>query len=483
MPEPSPEFLRRIRRTAAVLAVMVLIAALVKSIDWQNSIRRVWGLPDLDPISPFTAAFLALAVFACLILIGRLFAMTTRTAYRRLGRYVPPRIAALGALLAAGIAFFSVASGVLFDGGLRLADSAARKADAFIAPDQPPPSQSDRTGSAASLIGWTDLGRWGRRFVTSGPTDTEIAAFWEDAAKRPLRVYVGLTAAGTPRQRAELAFQELKRVGGFDRKILVIAVPTGSGWLDPAAHDPLEVMHKGDIATVAVQYSYLPSWISLLTDPTYGIEESQALFDLVYRHWTTLPKESRPKLYLHGLSLGAFLSQSTVPLLDVLGDPFDGAMWAGSPFVSEFWGFVIARRQADSPAWRPRFGNGSLIRTTNQQNVLGEAAADWGPIRLVFLQYASDPIVFFDSSLAFRQPDWLRDERGPDVSPLMRWIPVVTLLQVGLDMGVSLGTPGFGHDYISPHYIPAWVALTDPEGWTPELESKLVAAYAIQKPR
>jgi uncharacterized membrane protein len=163
-----------------------------------------------------------------------------------------------------------------------------------------------------------------------------------------------------------------------------------------------------------------------------------------------------------------------VPLLDVWGDPFAGAMWAGSPFLSEFWRFVVARRQPDSPAWRPRFGNGSLIRAVNQAGPAPEdSGAAWSPTRLMFLQYASDPIVFFDTSLAFDRPDWLVGERGPDVTPAMRWIPIVTMLQVGFDMAMALGVPGYGHDYIAEHYIPAWAETTDPEGWSPAREASL----------
>ena len=37
---------------------------------------------------------------------------------------------------------------------------------------------------------------------------------------------------------------------------------------------------------------------------------------------------------------------------------------------------------------------------------------------------------------------------GPDVSPELRWYPVVTFLQLGLDMAVGLAVPrGHGHDY------------------------------------
>jgi uncharacterized membrane protein len=199
--------------------------------------------------------------------------------------------------------------------------------------------------------------------------------------------------------------------------------------------------------------------------------------------WTSLPREHRPKLYLHGLSLGAFLSQETVPLLDVLGDPFDGAMWTGSPFLSSFWQMVVARRRPGSPAWRPLFGNGSLIRTGNQNATFERFDAPWGPMRLVFLQYGSDPIVFFDWSLAWRRPVWLADERAPDVSPEMRWLPIVTLLQVVVDMAVALGNLGYGHDYIARDYVHAWAATLDADGFTPEREARLVEHLDALVPR
>jgi uncharacterized membrane protein len=332
-------------------------------------------------------------------------------------------------------------------------------------------------------VAWEDLGRWGRGYVASAPTAGEIGAFWDAPAREPIRVYVGLTAAGDAAERARLAFEDLRRLGGFEREVLVVAIPTGSGWLDPGGVDTLEYIARGDVATVAVQYSYLSSPVSVIVDPTHGIEEARALFDLVYRHWTSLPPDGRPRLYLHGLSLGAFLSQETVPLLDVLGDPFHGAVWTGSPFLSDFWLMVQARRDPASPAWRPRFGNGSLIRTADQWGGLERFDAEWGPMRLVFLQYGSDPIVFFDYALAWRRPDWLAGGRAPDLSPEMRWIPVVTMLQVAMDMAVALGTPGYGHDYAAVHYIPAWAEALDPEGWTPAREARLTEHFSAPVPR
>ena len=67
-------------------------------------------------------------------------------------------------------------------------------------------------------------------------------------------------------------------------------------------------------------------------------------------------------------------------------------------------------------------------------------------MRLVFLQYASDPITFFEVTSAFRPPDWMTGERAPDVSENFRWYPLITMLQLAVDMPVSTEVPkGFGH--------------------------------------
>lgn len=478
LPTPGDPRRRSLRIMFGVAALLVLAMSVWRAADWQNSIRERWDMPPLDTIAPLTVGLVAIAVFFALVLLGRFFGWLVRRAARWLYRYVPRKIANAAAFAFAVTIFSLLFNGMLFQGVLRVVDLASRAADALIEPDIAPPENADMPGSPASLIAWEDMGRLGREFVGSAPTAEEISTFWGTEAREPLRIYAGLNTAGSPEERARLAFDALLRTGGFEREVLVIAVPTGSGWLDAGSHDSLDFMHRGDVATVAVQYSYVASWISLLVDPRQGIREAQALFDLVYGHWATLPADSRPRLYLHGLSLGAFLSQSTVPLLDVLGDPFDGALWAGSPFLSEFWRFLVVRRDPESPAWRPRFGNDTLIRSMNQDGfAIEDAVADWGPTRLVFLQYASDPIVFFDSSLAFNRPDWLSGERGPDVSPDMRWIPVVTMLQVGLDMAVSLGMSGYGHDYVAEHYIPAWAEVTEPQGWSQARQAALQAVF------
>ena len=326
------------------------------------------------------------------------------------------------------------------------------------------------------------MGRWGRDYIHRAPRKEEIAEFVGERAKDPVRVYVGLRAAPTPEERADLALRELIRLGGFERSAIVVMVPVGTGWMDPGGQDTVEFILGGDLATVAVQYSYLKAALSVLADSEVGFAQARALFNTIYAHWSKLPKDSRPKLYVHGLSQGAQISQNTLPLLDVLAEPIDGALWAGSPFFSRIWTHVRDGREADSPIWQPRYGNGSLVRVANQKTGLEQYDAPWGPIRIVFLNYGSDPIVFFSYDMAYQRPDWLKQPRAFDVSPDLRWYPIVTMLQVGLDTTISLKSPGFGHYYVAEDYIDAWVELLDPPDWTPERSAQLKQIFERRGP-
>ncbi len=475
----------RLRRNAtwiaAALAAGIVLVSLGRVAEWQNSIRVLMDMPPVDTGHPTKVGLIAVAVAVVLILIGKLFLHVETVVSTRLDRHVPRRISRLVGIAIALLLFGTLVNGVLFRGFIRIADSSASALDALIQPDIAPPTDPVRTGSAASLVTWRDLGRTGRDFVSSGPSASEIAAFTGREALEPIRVYVGLNAAEDAEARAELALAELIRVGGFERAKLVIAIPTGTGWMDAAAMDPLEYLHHGDVATVAVQYSYLQSWISLLVEPGYGSDTGRALFRAVYNYWTDLPRDARPDLYLYGLSLGSLSSEQSVRLHEMIADPVQGALWTGPPFPSPTWRSTTDERVPGSPAWLPRFEDGAFIRFTNQDNALDIPGARWGPMRIVYLQYASDPIVFFEPASIWRKPAWLDEPRGPDVSPELRWFPVVTFLQLGLDMAISLLVPmGHGHLYAHAHYIDAWQAVTEPDGWTPAEIDRLKAHFPPQ---
>jgi uncharacterized membrane protein len=233
-----------------------------------------------------------------------------------------------------------------------------------------------------------------------------------------------------------------------------------------------------------MQYSYLPSWITLLVKPERPVESARLLFDEVYAHWRTLPREDRPRLYLHGLSLGSLGSETCADLFTLFEDPIQGALWSGPPFPSRVWARRTRERNPDSPAWRPTFRDGSLLRFSGQENALERPGWRWGPMRFVYLQYASDPMVFFAPSLGFRKPAWLVGDRGPDVSPYLRWTPIVTFLQVAFDIPMATTVPtGYGHNYAPADYIDAWVAVTEPEGWGPADTIRLKDLFADLNPR
>ena len=427
------------------------------------------SLEPVDTAHPMKIGLIALLTFIVLIVLARLFQLTFLFISRKLNLFVPKRVSYVVGIVIAVALFWSVVNGVLFRFALHAADSSFQAFDELVEPETQQPTDPNKTGSNASLLEWDELGRAGREFIATGPTSKDLRSFSGKDASEPIRVYVGLRSAETPEARAKLALEELKRVGGFERSVLIVVMPTGTGWVDPAAMDTLEYLHRGDVASVAIQYSYLASWLSLLVEPGYGAEAARALFSEVYGYWTKLPREGRPRLYLHGLSLGALSSEQSAELFEVIGDPYHGALWSGPPFPSRIWRSVTSDRNPGSPAWLPRFRDGAFVRFTSQENALAIPDAHWGPMRIVYLQYASDPVTFFDYQYLYRQPEWLTAPRGPDVSAELRWYPVVTFLQLALDMAMATtAAHGYGHVYAPEHYIDAWVEVTDVQGWSSE---------------
>lgn len=479
IPEPNLRIERKIKWVAAAICTLVAGVFLWQASEWQNSIRTLMGMAPASGTRPFSIALIALAVFVFMLLIAYLFKRTFRLLSRNMAHIVPRRASYVLGTIAAVALFWSVLEGVIYSLALQVADRSYQQVDELIQDDLSPPDNPMRPGSAESLISWEALGSRGRRFVTQGPSGEQIGRYLDEETPDPIRVYVGLNAAETAQERAELALAELIRVDGFERSVLVIATPTGRGWVDPAAQDTVEYLHRGDIATIAAQYSYLPSHLSLIAEGEYGVESARALFTTVYDYWTTLPHDERPRLYLFGLSLGALNSDLSFDLYDIIEDPFHGALWSGPPFRSETWRTVTSDRDTGTSAWLPTFRGGSVVRFMNQHQGLQSSDTQWGDFRIAYLQYASDPITFFEPAAFWREPDWMREPRGPDVSPDLRWYPVVTMLQLLADLAAGSSPPGFGHEIAAEDYISAWAALSEPAGWN-ESQLTQLREYFIQ---
>ncbi|AGT11145.1 alpha/beta hydrolase [Paracoccus aminophilus] len=466
-----PELGGRPARIALTILAIPVLATLVFCISqarmWQNSIRSRMGLPDLEATSTVKMLLVALAVFLVLFAIGLAVRGLFRILRDRLARYIPARSAnVLGLLLSAVLLIVVTRDGVV-NAALKVADQSYVAAQRLTDPATPAPAQSWKSGSAPSEIRWDMMGAPGRDFVESGPSRADIEAFNHRPAQEPLRIYVGLAEADHAQRRAEIALAEMIRVGAFERKILVVASPTGTGWMDPASYDVLEYMHDGDVATVAAQYSYLQSPLALIFETDSGLEQAEALMHVVYDHWARLPPDRRPKLYMHGISLGAWSSMYAFNVFQMMNEPIDGALWVGPPFPSTLWNQANSARDPGTPFVLPELDEGRVIRYASQFAKPLRSGKPWGRIHILFLQYASDPITFYAPSGFWRAPVWMHEPKAPDVSPLLSFTPLVTQLQLTVDLLFStVPPPGFGHTYHAHDYIDAWAAVTEPAGWS-----------------
>jgi uncharacterized membrane protein len=209
-----------------------------------------------------------------------------------------------------------------------------------------------------------------------------------------VRAYAAQRPDESPHQRAQRVADDLVARGGLTRSRVVVMVPTGSGWVDPAAVEGFERRFDGDVALVGMQYAATPSWVAFLFQRGVAEEGARELEAAVADRIARLPQNARPELHLYGESLGALAGQA------VLADPVEAArvcsaLWVGSP------GGAKAGRGREASVANP-----------------------------------SDPVVHATPALLFRPT-----AGGP-------WLPGVSFVQASFDYIGSLSLPaGHGHRY------------------------------------
>ncbi|WP_024799512.1 alpha/beta-hydrolase family protein [Nocardia sp. BMG51109] len=361
----------RLRWQAAATGAVVIGGAGVQAHLWQGRLRSAMGVAALSP-----AHWLGCAVGAVLVagmLIG--FVRGIRWLIGGFGRWRGGALVVAGVVTAQAIALPAVVN------GRQSADGSAETAVVQQV-------SMARSGGSGSAVSWSSLGAEGRKFVAGTPSHA-------------VRVYVGAESAPDTDSRVTLAIRELERSGGLDRSHLVVAVPTGSGWIDSRAADGLDERFGGDVALVALQYSQAPSWVSFVFGRDAAVASTRALFTAVERRIAAL--DHKPRLYLYGQSLGAAAGSA------IFADDTDqerrvcAALWAGPP-------------------------GGNVHR----------AGA-------TVLANSSDPVVQWSPELLWRAPD-LTGTR-PD-APHPPWLPALGFVQTTVDLMTALGPPpGHGHRY------------------------------------
>ncbi len=317
-----------------------------------------------------------------------------------------------------------------------------------------PPTAPEITGSPASGLDWLKVTREGARWLGMTLQPENIASIMGvESAMQPIRVYGSLDMAADDEERAQILLAEIDRTKALERKAFALFSPTGSGYVNYVATETFEYLMLGDCASAAIQYSVLPSALSLTKVPT-GTAQTQMVMKGIVERLLHMPKNKRPKVFLFGESLGSQVSEEMfngTGILGLDGTGIDAALWIGTPSATkwrkELWG---TRTIAEPPAVGP--GEVYLPRDLPDWRAL--PAAERQKVRFLLLQNGDDPIPKFGSQLAWRRPDWLGpDDRRPQGAPRgTRWMPGTTFLTTFFDMQNALvPTPGIfnegGHDY------------------------------------
>ncbi len=471
---PGPAVTRPAAIAFAVGAVVACVAGAALWIGWQNAQRELMGMSSVGLLDAVLMVPLSAAIGAVLVVVGRLAGRAISAVNGFNHRHLPPLLAApLTVLLLLAIVVL-VGRELAWRGFTEVVNASYGATDLETNEGTEQTASGSVSGSDASLVSWESLGRWGRDFAAQATTEAELEAFHGASAEleEPVRVYVGLRSAEDAELRAELAVRDLERAGGFDRAVLVVWVPTGSGWVDPDGARALEHVMGGDTAIIAIQYSYLPSLWALVMDEGAVTDAGSALFNAVHARWSELPAGSRPRLVVFGLSLGTAGAEAPFEGVDVesslgnLVSRTDGALIVGGKKSNTILSQVTAARDPGSPAWRPVIDGGTSVRFVDGNPAAREPLGDWPAPRVLYLQYPSDPVSYWGIEAFVVPPEWMTQPRGYGVPTEGGWFPIVSGVQALADLAFQLTPPpGFGHDYRND-YADAWARVVAPDGWT-----------------
>ena len=415
---------------------------LAKELETREGVIQRWTDEDTPASLPYSMG-IGVAVAVGGRLLGRGYMTSRESLADYMGEESGPRV--VGRLINAGM--WAAGATALYGAVVaRLARVNGKIETNFSTP----PSNEFVSGGPNSVSPFEELGLQGRRFVSEAVPPQEIdETLGETGALHPVRVYVGvesepLYATG----RSELALQEMERLGAFDRKYLLLVSPTGTGWVDHTVTETAEILARGDIATVCVQYGKAPSFLEI-QGVSLGRAQFRQLLWGVRQRLTGVPEEERPKVLVFGESLGAWSSSDVIMHQGIAGFDHYGienALWFGLPGLAR-WSRT-GMREGRNPL-TPEGTVGAFDRFEQYQELTPKERK---ALRAVVVDHDNDPISQMSLRLAVKRPPWLNGEPRRNVAEGMRWQPVITFIQVIVDaMNAMVTIPGeyksFGHDY------------------------------------
>ena len=474
-----------------IVGPVVVVASYLLGQRWQGQIRELVGA-DLRP----SGRRLLMPLVAVLVFVGLVAAAggsgTSSGGWRAwLSRWMGRRAArALGWVVAAADTV-GLVSGVLVDGILALTDRIFAVRDATTSDTAVQPTSPLRSGGPGSLVAWDSLGRQGRNFVGPGPTAAEIAAFTGTTAPEPIRAYAGIAS---PKRRGPggLAVADLNGpAGSIGSTCWSPAPPAPVGWIRPrstaSSTRPGATPRRSRSSTPTCRHGRR-SWS---TRPRHGRPGGRCSTPCTRNGPPCRPTSDR-KLYAFGLSLGSYAAEAPFSGEADMANRTDGILLAGPPAFNPLNREFTDGRDPGTPEVQPVFRDGRTVRFTNDPAAgIPPVDQDWDGTRVLYLQHASDPVVWLSPDLILHRPDWLAEPPGPDVTSEMIWIPFVTFWQVAADLLEPVDTPpGHGHTY-TLEFVDGWAACsTRPAGppsrptpcerssgnWTDQLQDRPVCS-------
>jgi len=313
-----------------------------------------------------------------------------------------------------------------------------------------PPTSPLVSGGPGSPVSFESLSREGRRFVNMALTQEEIGSVMgEPAVAEPIRLFVGLDSASLMEDRVDLLLDEMVRTKAFERKVVCFVSPTGSGYINYVMAESLEYLTRGDCAIVTMQYSLLPSSMSL-TRTRLAVDQNRAIMHAISGYLRGMDPAKRPRFVAFGESLGALTMQDIWAHRSVEAmerDFIHSSVYVGTPSATQFAHHWRISPEKIDP-------QGKLIELDNFGDFLDLPPDRQQVIRHVLVSHYDDPIPKFGTNLLMRRPWWLGPAalRPPRVPKSAEWAPWTTFVLTAVDllnaMEVVPGTFGRrGHDY------------------------------------
>lgn len=326
--------------------------------------------------------------------------------------------------------------------GLNKVRARTLRTNEVLEPAYPQPPSSARVSCGPhSLIDFDAIGKEGRRFVLMALDSTQISNIMGESAVDPVRAVI--PREGSVEERADLAVAELEALGGFERSMIVVASPTGVGYVNYVMAEALEYLARGNCAIVVPQYAMVPSALALdRTDD--GTRLQAAVLSAIHHRIHRIPEVRRPRLYQFGESLGAQVAldvaaEGGVHRLDRLG--VTAGLYLGVPFRSKAWHAWRRNSAAIDPDER-------IVRAADCHS------APRRPGMHLMVIHDDDPVNKFAYTMFVRRPDWFGPpQTRPSMVPresLFRPISSFVIGLVDLLNGMNQRPGNFervGHDY------------------------------------